>query len=304
MIKPDSLKIGDKVGVVATGRKVLFQDVEAAEKLFISWGLKVEFSPNLFSNNHPYLAATDEQRLNDLQSMLDDRGIKAIICVRGGYGTTRIIDRLDFTAFQERPKWIAGFSDITALHLKLFQLGIESIHSTMPILFSKPESFSSIVSLREILFGINTSINAEANKNNRPGKSTGQVIGGNLSLLVDSLATLCEPDFDAKILVMEEIDEYLYKIDRMLMQLKRAGKLDKLGGLVVGHMTDIKDTDPGFGETIEEVILSKVKDFDYPVAFNFPIGHENPNLAWRHGSVMTLTVGAYSSILQSEEFLG
>lgn len=301
MIKPDSLKIGDKVGVVATGRKVLFQDVEAAEKLFTSWGLKVEFAPNLFSNNHPYLAATDEQRLNDLQSMLDDRDIKAVICVRGGYGTTRIIDRLDFAAFQERPKWIAGFSDITALHLKLFQLGIESIHSTMPILFSKPESFSSIVSLREILFGVKNSINAEANKNNRPGKSTGQVIGGNLSLLVDSLATSCEPDFDAKILVVEEIDEYLYKIDRMFMHLKRAGKLDKLNGLVVGHMTDIKDTDPGFGETIEEVILSKVKDFGYPVAFNFPIGHENPNLAWRHGSVMTLTVEEHSSVLQSQQ---
>lgn len=298
MIKPRSLQAGDKVGIVATGRKVHLQEVEAAEKLFTSWGLKVAYGSNLFNNDHHYLAATDEQRLNDLQRMLDREEIKAIICARGGYGTSRIVDQLTFATFQRDPKWIVGFSDVTTLHLKLFRLGFETIHATMPILFSKPESASSIESLKLILFGGATAIKAASNQNNKPGKATGQVIGGNLSLIVDSLATSSEPDLDAKILVVEETDEYLYKIDRMFTHLKRAGKLDKIKGLVVGHMTDIKDTTPAFGETVEEIILDKVKQFDYPVAFSFPIGHKNPNLAWRHGSVMTLTVEEQGSVLQ------
>jgi len=300
MIKPRSLKVGDKVGIVAPGRKVHLQEVEVAERIILSWGLNVEFAPNLFNDDHHYLAGTDEQRLNDFQGMLDNEEINAIICARGGYGTTRIVDHLSFAKFQRNPKWIVGFSDVTALHLKLFQLGIESLHGTMPILFSKQDSASSIESLKQILFGMGTSVKAEPNKNNKPGQSTSLVLGGNLSLVVDSLGTSTEPDLDAKILIVEEIDEYFYKIDRMFTQLKRAGKLDRLAGLVVGHMTDLKDTEPGFGETMEEIILNKVKQFNYPVAFNFPIGHENPNLAWSHGSVMTLSIGEHGSLLQSD----
>ena len=170
--------------------------------------------------------------------MLDNPDIKAIICARGGYGTTRIIDFIDFATFQKNPKWIVGFSDVTALHLKVSQLGIESIHGTMPILFSKPESASAIESIKQILFGSGTPvIMAEPNKANRPGRSVSQVLGGNLSLIVDSIGTSNEPDLTGKILIMEEIDEYLYKIDRMLTQLRRAGKLDNLSGLIVGHMS-------------------------------------------------------------------
>ncbi len=270
-----------------------------AEQHFKSWGLNVEFAPHLFSDEHGYLAASDQHRRQDFQSMLDDDKVKAIICARGGYGTTRILDQLVFTGFVQNPKWIVGFSDVTALHLTLSQLGVESIHATMPVLFSLPESTSSIESLKQILWSGKTIIRAEPNFSNILGQSKGCVIGGNLSLVIDSLCTSNEPDLENKILVVEEIDERLYKIDRMFTHLKRAGKLHKLAGLVLGHMTDIKDTTPGFGETLEEIVLSKVRTFDYPVAFRFPIGHENPNLAWRHGAMMKLTVEAKGCVLES-----
>jgi muramoyltetrapeptide carboxypeptidase len=229
--------------------------------------------------------------------MINDPEVAAIICARGGYGTTRILDRLNFQPLSISPKWIVGFSDITALHLKLNELRIESIHATMPILFSKQDSPSSVSSLRETLFGTGSPLNGHSNKNNKLGSATAEVIGGNLSLLVDSLSTSGDADFSEKILIVEEIDEYLYKIDRMFTHLLRAGKLSRLRGLVVGHFSDIKDTTPGFGETVEEIILDKVGKFGYPIAFDFPIGHENPNLAWRSGSTMTLNVDAKGSSL-------
>lgn len=297
MTRPATLKTGDKIAIVATGRKVTVQNVEVAARAFASWGLEVQFAPNLFSDDHSYLASSDRKRTRDLQGMLDDEAIKAIVCARGGYGTTRIIDQLDFSTFLANPKWIVGFSDITALHLKVFTLGVESIHGIMPSLFDKQEYASSIASLRQILFGQDTLLKAEPQKSNRNGAATGLVLGGNLSLLVDSLGTAGEPDFDGTILVIEEIDEQLYKVDRMLTQLKRAGKLDRLAGLAVGHMTELKTGEPAFGETLEEIVLSKVDLFAYPVAFGLPIGHESPNLAWRHGSSMVLKVDGDGCLL-------
>ncbi len=290
MITPPLLNPGDKIGIAATGRKVSVQDIDTSKKIFTSWGMDVVTSANIHSNMHSYLAASDQQRLDDFQSMLDNPDIKAIACARGGYGTTRILDSLDFSTLHKNPKWIIGFSDITALHLKLFKLGIKSIHATMPILFSKAESVSSIESLGLSLVGENTLLSASPNKKNRLGKVTGQIIGGNLSLIVDSIGTLGDPDTHGKILVIEEVDEYTYKVDRMLMHLKRSNKLNNLAGLIVGHMTDIKEPELPFGETVEEIILDKTRDENYPIGFNFPIGHENPNLAWVHGSVMTLHV--------------
>jgi len=297
MIRPRFLTHGNKVGIVAPGRKVSRKDIESAIAIISSWGLKVELPPNLYGIDHGYLASRDEGRLSDFQKMINDPEVAAIICARGGYGTTRILDKLDFQPLSISPKWIVGFSDITALHLKLNALRIESIHATMPILFSKQDSPSSVGSLREILFGTESPINGQSNKNNKYGSATAEVIGGNLSLLVDSLSTLGEANFSEKILIVEEIDEYLYKIDRMFTHLMRAGKLSGLRGLVVGHFSDIKDTTPGFGETVEEIILDKVGKFGYPVAFGFPIGHENPNLAWRNGSTMTFTVDSSGSTL-------
>ncbi len=288
MIKPPFLKHGDKVGLVAPGRKVKSNDVEASLNIFKTWGLEVVLAENLFSNDHSYLAGTDKQRLSDFQSMMDDNSIRAIICARGGYGSTRIIDQLDFTSFITKPKWIAGFSDITAFHLKLSKLGVASIHSTMPILFSKTESIDSVESLRKMLFGEPQQFLVDRHPSNRIGKASGQLIGGNLSLIIDSIGTDSEPDLSDKILVIEEIDEYLYKMDRMMVQLKRTGKMNNLSGLVVGHMTDIKDTELKFGEGVRDIILNHMSSFHFPIAFNFPIGHENPNLAWMNGAAAQL----------------
>lgn len=290
MISPPLLRTGDKIGLVATGRKVCSQDIETACATLASWGLEVIRSPNLHSNAHQYLAGSDAQRLADFQQLLNNPEIKAVICARGGYGTTRILDDLDFSALITNPKWIVGFSDITAFHLKLHKLGIKSIHSTMPIVFAKSDSGPSVESLRSALFTNGTRISAQPNKSNKYGKATGQVMGGNLSLIVDAIGTSNDPDTSGKILVLEEVDEYSYRIDRMLVHLKRSGKLDHIAGMVIGHMTDIKETELSFGETIENIVLTKTSKQKYPIAFNFPIGHQNPNLAWVHGSVMTLNV--------------
>ncbi len=297
MITPSLLQPGDKIGIVATGRKVSSQDVAAAVEIFKSWGYQPIKAANLHSTSHNYLAGTDEQRMADFQAMINDPDIKAIACARGGYGTTRIIDALDFSNLKSNPKWVVGFSDVTAIHLRMLKEGIKSIHGTMPLLFGNPASKPSVESLRLSLTGTPDKIVAPPNIHNQKGKVTGAVVGGNLSLIADSMGTSTEPDMTGKILVIEEIDEYVYKVDRMLTQLKRAGKLDHLAGLVVGYMTDIKELEVAFNETIEHVVLNKIKNPGLPVAFNFPIGHENTNYAWIHGSQMTLEVQGDGAIL-------
>jgi muramoyltetrapeptide carboxypeptidase len=299
MVSPPFLVPGDNIGLVAPGRKVSAQDVREAQKIFESWEWNIIPAQNLHSNRHNYLAGSDVERTSDFQQMIDDPDIKAIICARGGYGTTRILDDLDFSSLVKNPKWIVGFSDVTALHLKLINLGIYSVHGTMPILFSKPESKTSIENLRSILLGQSVPISAQPNKHNRYGMATAPVIGGNLSLIVDAIGTGNDLDTAGKILVLEEIDEYMYKVDRMLIHLKRARKLDNLAGLVIGYMTDIKEPEISFGEVVEKVITSKVADKTFPVAFNFPIGHENPNYPWVHGATMTLTVNDMGAQLLS-----
>jgi muramoyltetrapeptide carboxypeptidase len=298
MISPKPLQPGDKIGIVATARKVTEENVEKAIAVFKEWGLNVVLSPLLYSKDHSYLAGTDEQRIAAIQQFLDDPSISAIICARGGYGTTRIIDVVDFREFKKYPKWVVGFSDITSLHLKLSSLGYESIHGTMPVLFSKPDSVSSVSHLKEALFGATLELTATPNNYNNTGEGNGIALGGNLSLLTDSLGTNYEPETKGKILIIEEVDEYLYKIDRMMVQLKRSGKLDHLSGLVIGHFTDIKDTDLNFGESFEEIIRFHTKDFSYPIGFNFPIGHQNPNFSWIEGRKVLLTVSESGSILK------
>jgi muramoyltetrapeptide carboxypeptidase len=289
---PPPLKQGDKIVIVAPARKIHQADVASAVDVLSTWGLQVELSKNLFSSKHSYFAASDEERISDFQDAIDDNSEKAIICARGGYGSTRILDQLNFTSLQNNPKWIIGFSDITAIHLKMFQLGLVSIHATMPILFARPESLPSVESLKRLLFTGECTIEAAPAKGNRMGVGKGIVIGGNLSLIADSLGTASEPDTNDAILIIEEIDEYLYKIDRQITQLKRAGKLKNLKGLIVGHMTDIKDSELPFGESIEQIILSATKDYSFPIGFRFPSGHENPNYAWIHGAEGHLTVDA------------
>lgn len=284
------LSKGDLIGITAPAGKIKSESLTTAVSVLESWGLRIELSKHIFSEAHGYFSGTDQERSQDFQNMLDDPEIKAIICARGGYGTTRFIDQLDFTSFLKFPKWIVGFSDITALHLRLHQLGFESIHSVMPIQFPKPEHKESIESLGKTLFGETVQLEAKASESNRLGSATGQVIGGNLTLLIDLLGTTTNIDTKGKILIIEEVGEYKYKLDRMFTHLKRANKLSQLAGLIIGHMTDINDAEGSFGQNVEEIILDKVKEFNYPVAFNFPIGHEAPNLAWRHGATGTLNV--------------
>lgn len=298
MTTPNHLQAGDHVGIVAPGRKVKPEDVEVAGKTFSAWGFNVVYGDNLFSDEHSYLSASDQHRLADLQKMLDDPAIKAIFCARGGYGTTRILDQLDFSKFEDSPKWIVGFSDITALHLKLYNKGFASLHATMPILFSQNDSQDSVQALRKVLFGETTTLRAIGNARNKAGDAVGKIVGGNLSLVVDSLATSNEVDTAENILLIEEIEEYRYKIDRMLTQLKRAGKLESLSGLIVGHFTAINDSTLAFGESVEDMILHHTKDYSFPIAFNFPSGHENPNLPWIHGAVMKLSVSPQQTILE------
>jgi muramoyltetrapeptide carboxypeptidase len=296
---PPFLTAGDTVAIVAPAGKIPKESIDKAADVLRSWGLQVVISKNISSRSHSYFSGSDKERLADIQEMLDGN-ICAVLCARGGYGMTRILDRIDFSFFLKNPKWIIGFSDITALHLKLYELGVESIHGPMSSHFFKSEYSESITSLRNLLFGKQQAIAASHNKMNRPGSASGVVIGGNLSLLNDALGTTTSPDMKNAILMVEEIGEYKYKVDRMFTQLNRAGKLDQLAALIIGHMTDIRDADPGFGESIEEIVMDKVKEYSYPVAFNFPFGHDAPNMAWRHGARATLSVEETGSTLHSD----
>jgi muramoyltetrapeptide carboxypeptidase len=290
MIYPPKLKPGDTVGIVAPARKISPQQLEGALEILHRWGLKTLLAKNIYSSKHSYLAGSDEERREDFQSMIDNSKVKAIICARGGYGSTRIVEEIDFTSFEKTPKWIIGFSDVTAFHLLLVSMGYASIHATMPIFFSNDDSKISVESLKKILFSGACAIPWEPNESNRIGHAEGTVVGGNLSLLVDSLTTPSEPDTTNKILIVEEVDEYFYKLDRMFTQLRRTGKLTNLAGLIVGHMTDLKNSDLAFGETVDEIVMHAVRDYKYPVAFSLPSGHKNPNIGWIHGGLAALDV--------------
>jgi muramoyltetrapeptide carboxypeptidase len=303
MINPPFLKAGDRIGIVATARKISRDSIEVARRTLESWGLVVVLSQYLFSEEHSYLAGNDFERTRALQTMLDDPTLHAIICARGGYGTTRIIDNLDFSLFKQNPKWIIGFSDITALHLQISTFDIPSVHGIMPALFAREESAPSLASLHEVLFAKSWQLYAAPSNFNRIGIASGKVIGGNLSLIVDALSTANAPGTTGKILVIEEIEEYLYKIDRMIVQLKRASKIQNLAGLVVGYFTDIRDSDLPFGESYEEIIRYHTREYNFPIAFNFPTGHESPNLAWIHGRTATLNVTPERSTLSSDHLM-
>ena len=290
MIYPLKLKPGDVVGIVAPARKISPGQLEGALKTLQSWGLKPLLAQNIFSSKHSYLAGSDEERREDFQNMIDDPNVKAIFSARGGYGSTRIIEDIDFSLMKKTPKWVIGFSDVTAFHLRLGSIGVASIHGTMPIFFDQPEAQESVESIKKILFDGSCHVDFGPEELNRTGQTHAEVVGGNLSLIVDSLNTASEPDTRNKILIVEEVDEYFYKLDRMFTQLRRSGKLKDLAGLVIGHMTEMKNSDLVFSETVGEIVTHAVRDFAYPVAFAFPSGHRNPNLAWIHGAPATLEV--------------
>ena len=294
LIQPPHLKKGDKIAIIASARKIALEELCAAISVFKNWGLDVVLGDNLFKQNNQF-SGTDAERAADLQTALDDKSIKAVISARGGYGTMRIIDKIDFSGFIEQPKWVIGYSDITVLHSHIHTLGIQTLHATMPINFSKNEE--AVETLMKTLFAKEFAYEFEASVFNKKGVAEAEVVGGNLSLLYALSGSVSDLDTKGKILFMEDLDEYLYHIDRMLLNLQRAGKLRHLAGLLVGGMTDMKDNAIPFGKTAEEIIIDAVKEYDFPVCFNFPAGHVDRNLALVLGKRMKLVVDESGSSL-------
>jgi muramoyltetrapeptide carboxypeptidase len=288
---PPPIKPGDKIRIVSPAGKVDEKYVRPAVEWLVAQGYRVELGKHVF-DTHFQFAGTDDDRLKDLQTALDDPKTSAIICSRGGYGTVRIIDKLDFSGFRKHPKWLVGFSDITILHAAINQLGISTIHGAMPRFFfdENGQANENLVSLMELLTGNQAEYKIDVHPENRFGSCKAGIVGGNLSIIVSLLGTKYEIDTRGKILFIEDIDEYLYHTDRMMYQLKLAGKLDELAGLVVGDFTDVKDNESPFGKTVNEIIAEAVADFDYPVCCGFPAGHDKRNLALTFGMNWNLEV--------------
>ena len=271
------LKSGDKIALVATARKISEAELEFALESLKKWGLIPVLGKHIFAVSNQF-AGTDSQRAEDLQWALDDPQMKAILIVRGGYGTIRILDLIDFSRFKVNPKWLIGYSDVTALHSHVHaqMSGLATIHATMPVNFNKNEE--ALESLKNCLFGKQQTYLLPTHALNRKGEACGVVVGGNLSLIFALTGTASDIDTNGKILFLEDLDEYLYHIDRMMLNLKRTGKLAGLKGLVIGGFTEMKDNLIPFGKNAEEIILDAVKEYHFPVAFNFPAGHVNRNL--------------------------
>jgi len=291
MIRPACLKKGDKIAIVSPARSISFKEVHQAIRMFIRYDLEVVLGSYVFGKYNQF-AGTDDQRCRDFQQMLDDDQIRAIICSRGGYGTVRIIDQLDFSRFCTNPKWIVGYSDATVLHAHINKLfGVETLHATMPGNIGKNADDESVESMMDALLGQPIAYEHPTGLLSRKGEAKGVLVGGNLSILNNLAGTISSPDTTGKILFLEDLDEYLYHIDRMMMNLKRSGKLRKLSGLIVGGMSGMKDNPIPFGKTANEIIAEAVKDYSYPVCYDFPSGHLDKNLALIMGRQVHLKVG-------------
>ena len=296
-LRPPNLKSGDKVGIVAPARKISRTEIMPATNMLQSWGYEVVEGDHLFGSADQF-SGTDEERAGDFQAMLDDESIKAIFCARGGYGSVRIIDMLDFSSFIEKPKWIVGYSDITVFHSHISRhFNIQSLHATMPVNFPADEKMNNaLAGLKEILEGSYPQYQLDSHPLNRPGLASGALCGGNLSILYSLNATPSDINTDGKILFIEDLDEYLYHIDRMMTNLKRSGKLEKLAGLIVGGMNDMNDNTIPFGKTAYEIIAETVAVYNFPVIFDFKSGHISENLGLIIGGQMKMEVGESCSI--------
>jgi muramoyltetrapeptide carboxypeptidase len=293
MIKiPPYLKKGDTIGIIAPAGFMPIEKMQTCIEMLDSWGYNVQLGATTHSDSPNYFSGTDDERLNDLQQMLDDHNIKAVLCARGGYGVSRIIDRVDFKRFRKRPKWIIGFSDITVLHSHILcNHKIASLHAPMAAAFNDGEFNNPFIqSLKNVMEGGPSLYECPPHVFNRKGDATGQLTGGNLALLAHLIGTDSDVKTKNRILFLEDIGEYLYNIDRMLLQLKRSGKLDKLAGLIIGGFTDNKDTERPFGKNVYEIIHEHVKEYDYPVCYGFPVSHNRENYALKIGGEYVLSV--------------
>ena len=300
LIKPEYLKKGDTVAIVAPSGVLKNYNayILKAKELLKSWELEVVIGENVFNDNG-HFAGTDNQRSADFQLALDDKAIKAIWCARGGYGAMRVIDNLNFEKYKENPKWIIGYSDITAIHNDLHNNKSESIHGIMCKSLEKidVDNNESISLLKKTLFGEKLSYTIEGNNYNIEGNSNGQLIGGNLTLLHCLLGSESSIDTDGKILFIEDLGEYLYHIDRMLISLKRAGYFDNCKGLIVGDFTDMRKNTTPFGRNLKELILDIVREYDFPVSFGFPAGHGEKNYPMILGREINLEVSKQQSTI-------
>ncbi len=300
MIKlPPYLKKGDTIGIVCPAGFMSLEKAATCIETLQAWGYKVKLGKTLGTQFH-YFSGTDEERAADLQEMLDDTTVHAILCGRGGYGVGRIIDCLDFKTFKKHPKWIIGFSDITVLHAALNQqLKIASIHSSMAGAFNEGGSENQFVqSIRKAIKGQLANYSCLPHAFNQFGKASGELIGGNLSLIVHLIGTKTAFQTKNKILFIEDLGEYIYHIDRMFLQLKRAGFLDGLAGLIIGGFTDMKDTTVEFGMTVYETLHDHLKEYKYPICFDFPVSHDTANFALKVGVKHQLNVTKSRTVLK------
>ncbi len=303
MITPGYLRKGDTIGIVAPARKLKKDEISAFLKLLDSWGLKVHFGKNTFGEDNQY-SGSDKERAADFQDMLNDPKIRAIISARGGYGSLRTLRLLDFSNFEKDPKWIVGFSDLTIFHSFVNKyLNTESIHSLMPSNYNPEvkETVDSANTLKKALFGEKIVYTFNSTSFNRAGIEESELTGGNLSVLYSLSGTGFFPDVRGKILFIEDIDEYLYHIDRMMLNMLMSGSLNKIKGLVVGAFTDIKDNLIPFGRNYYEIITEVIKKFSFPVAFSFPAGHQSENKTLIFGRKMQLKVEEDASSIVFEE---
>ena len=289
MPQPKPLQQGNKIAIVSPAGIISAEKVDIGIVTLTSWGFDPIVDQNALNKSGRF-AGTDSERLHSFQQALDDPEIKAILCSRGGYGMVRIIDQLDFSTFKNSPKWIIGYSDITILHCHIHtSCNIATLHATMPTNFATNTN-ETLESLKAALMGKALTTKTLSDSYNRQGNCEGILIGGNLSVLTSLVGTNSDIDTAGKILFIEDIDEDLYHLDRLLWTLKKAKKLDRLAGLIVGQFTSIRDVNPTFGKSLEEIILEKIKGYDYPVCFNFPVGHVNDNRTLIVGITAQLTI--------------
>ena len=301
MIKtPSYLNVGDTIGIVCPAGYMNLEKVQTCINTLQDWGYKVKTGKTLNSDSQNYFSGTDEERLNDFQQMLDAAEVKAILCARGGYGIGRIIDQINFKRFKQNPKWIIGFSDVTILHSHIYSnYKIATLHGPMASAFNDDGYKNEFVlSLKNAMEGKKIKYECAVHELNKRGEAIGELVGGNLTLLAHLTGSSSDIKTKGKILFLEDIGEYLYNIDRMLYQLKRSGKLNKLAGLIIGGFTDMKDTERPFGKTVYKTIDEAVKEYDYPVCFGFPVSHEKENYALKVGAGYKLKVGKNKVVLE------
>jgi muramoyltetrapeptide carboxypeptidase len=291
-ILPPFLQPGNTIAITCPAGFMPREKAQVCIDTLKIWGFRVVVGDTLGGSSSNYFSGTDRERLTELQRFLDDPAIDAILFGRGGYGLSRIIDDIDFTAFVAKPKWLVGFSDITVLHAHIFSnFNIASLHAPMAGAFNDGgDTESGVISLHAALTGVAAAYSCPPAPFNKHGKANAPLVGGNLTLLAHLVGGPSDPDTTGKLLFLEDVGEYLYNVDRMLHQLRRSGKLARLAGLLIGGFTDMKDTTRPFGMTVEEIIRDVVTDYEYPVCFGFPVSHSKENVAIKVGVTHTLEV--------------